>query len=233
MVQRLDGFCFSGDILWTSIPSDDVLFSVRFCTVMDANPSSLFIDMDPSDESDPVLAWPRVFGNDHPVELEIGIGKGRFLLDAAARRPATNFIGIEWAGKYLRLAVTRSCRRDLDNIRFAKADAREFVEFLVPSASVQVIYVLFPDPWPKARHHKRRLINAAFIAEVERVLQPGGRLWLATDHMEYFEAMCDVLAVSDILRPVAAEWTGARTNYEEKYLTQGKPINRRMVEKGA
>ena len=172
-----------------------------------------------------------VFAADRPVELEIGIGKGRFLLDAAARHPETNFVGVEWAGKYLRLAASRGWRRGLTNIRFARADGREFVEFFVPSQSLAAIRVLFPDPWPKKRHHKRRLINQEFLAEVERVLRPGGRLWLATDHAEYFASMEETLGGCPGLRPVDGDWIGARTNYEDKYVTQGRPIHRRVVEK--
>lgn len=209
-------------------------YSFLLCRVNMADPQpSLLLDLDATSEGDPVLDWTEVFGVERPVELEIGIGKGRFLMHAAAQRPDISFVGVEWAGKYLRIALSRSQRRGLQNIRLAKADAREFLEFFVPSSSLAAIYVLFPDPWPKKRHHKRRLVNAGFLAEVERALAPGGRLWLATDHEEYFTVMEEALAQRDALQPVDAGWTGAPTNYEDKFVARGKPIYRRVVEKGA
>ena len=134
--------------------------------------------------------------------------------------------------KYLRLAHNRSVRKGLDNIRFVRADAREFVEFFVPSTSVQAYHIYFPDHWPKKRHHKRRLFNEGFLREIERTLVPCGQLWLATDFADYYEVMLDVLDLSETMREVEVDWQGARTNYEEKYLAAGKPIYRRVMEIG-
>ncbi len=181
-------------------------------------------------DADPMLRWVEVFSNEHPVEIEIGIGKGRFILDAARRREDVNYVGVEWAMKYLRMAHARCVRRELSNLRFVRADAREFVEFFVPERSVNAYHIYFPDPWPKKRHHKRRLFNREFLNEVERTLMPGGLLWLATDFAEYFEVMEDVLRESDRLREIDRVWDGAKTNYEEKYLAVGKPIYRRVLQ---
>ena len=181
-------------------------------------------------DADPMLRWVEVFSNEHPVEIEIGIGKGRFILDAARRREDVNYVGVEWAMKYLRMAHARCVRRELSNLRFVRADAREFVEFFVPECSVNAYHIYFPDPWPKKRHHKRRLFNREFLNEVERTLMPGGLLWLATDFAEYFEVMEDVLRESDRLRETDRVWDGAKTNYEEKYLAVGKPIYRRVLQ---
>ncbi len=193
----------------------------------------LLLRLEEAAEEDPALDWHEVFGNDHPVEIEIGIGKGRFLMAAAQARPQVNFIGVEWAAKYLRIAQARSQKRRLRNLRLVRADAREFVEFFVPASSVRAFHLYFPDPWPKKRHHKRRLFNAEFLGEVERALEPGGRLWLATDHGDYFQAMLEVLAGAERLGEAAADWEGVKTNYEEKYLTAGKPIYRLVLEKKA
>jgi tRNA (guanine-N7-)-methyltransferase len=181
-------------------------------------------------DADPMLRWVEVFSNEHPVEIEIGIGKGRFILDAARRREDVNYVGVEWAMKYLRMAHARCVRRELSNLRFVRADAREFVEFFVPERSVNAYHIYFPDPWPKKRHHKRRLFNREFLNEVERTLIPGGLLWLATDFAEYFEVMEDVLRESDRLQEIDRVWDGAKTNYEEKYLAVGKPIYRRVLQ---
>lgn len=201
-------------------------------TPLMAADSDLLISLDEESESDPVLDLPSLFGNDHPVEVELGIGKGRFLLDAAARHPESNYLGVEWAAKYLRLAVERARRRGLENLRFAHGDAREFVEFFMASASVRAIHVYFPDPWPKKRHHKRRLLDEAFLAEAARVLEPGGRLWIATDHDDYFQSILQALCSwRDHLRVVATPWEGARTNYEDKFLQGGRPIHRRVLQR--
>ncbi|MDE2812328.1 MAG: methyltransferase domain-containing protein, partial [Gemmatimonadota bacterium] len=92
-------------------------------------------------DQDPMLDWREVFDNDQPVEIEIGIGKGRFIIDAASRQPTVNFVGIEWAAKYLRIARQRAARRNLGNVRFAHLDAREFVEFFVATASVRAYHI--------------------------------------------------------------------------------------------
>ena len=139
------------------------------------------------DCEEPLLEWAAVFGNAQPVEIEIGVGKGRFLIDAAQKNDQINYLGIEWAAKYLRIAQARSQKRQLQNVRFARVDAREFVEFFVPSASVQAYHIYFPDPWPKGRHHKRRLINSSFIAAVYPLLKDRGRVFIATDYQKYAE----------------------------------------------
>jgi len=190
----------------------------------------LLLQLADIDDVDPVIRWSEVFANEKPIEIEIGIGKGRFLVDAAERRPDTNFVGVEWAMRYLRMAHARSVRKGFDNMRFVRADAREFVEFFVPSDTVQAYHIYFPDPWPKKRHHKRRLFNEGFLREVERTLVSGGLLWLATDFADYYDVMVEVLELSEVLDEVDLDWQGARTNYEEKYLAEGKPIYRRVME---
>ena len=167
-----------------------------------------------------------MFGNGNPVQIEIGIGKGRFLIDAAQRYPGINFLGIEWASKYLRIARDRSLKRDLRNVRFVRTDAKEFVEFFVATSSVQAYHVYFPDPWPKKRHHKRRLFDRPFVAELERTLAADGELWLATDHLEYFEVIVASVEGSNHLVEIQPHWPETATNYEAKYRAQGKPIYR-------
>ena len=190
-----------------------------------------FLALPDNPDQDPMLDWREVFDNDQPVEIEIGIGKGRFIIDAASRRPTVNFVGVEWAAKYLRIARQRAARRNLGNVRFAHLDAREFVEFFVATASVRAYHIYFPDPWPKKRHHKRRLFNEEFLREVERTLCVGGQLWLATDYADYFDVMLAALETSPCLVETDVEWLGVRTNYEDKFLAQGKPIYRRVMEK--
>src|SRR4051812_40957479 len=133
------------------------------------------------------ISWTELYGNDHPVELEIGMGKGTFLTEQAKARPEVNFFGIEWANWFWRYASDRLRRNSCTNARTIRAEAGFFLREFVRPSTLSVIHIYFPDPWPKARHHKRRLIQPAFMPLVERALIPGGRLQIVTDHREYFE----------------------------------------------
>jgi tRNA (guanine-N7-)-methyltransferase len=176
------------------------------------------------------LNWAEVFGNDYPVEMEIGIGKGTFLTEQAKARPEVNFFGIEWARWFWRYASDRLRRHELLNTRTVRAEAVFFLTEFVPEASISVLHIYFPDPWPKKRHHKRRLIQPQFMPLVKRILVPGGRLQIVTDHQEYFEQIEAVvrgsgLTVVDYNRPGSAgegEFVG--TNFERKYRREGRPF---------
>src|SRR5947209_6870594 len=126
------------------------------------------------------LVWSEVFGNHHPVELEIGMGKGTFLTEQAKARPEVNFFGIEYARWYWRYASDRLRRNGCLNARTVRAEAGFFFSEYVPPESLAVVHVYFPDPWPKKRHHKRRLIQEPFLRQVERALVPGGGLRIVT-----------------------------------------------------
>src|SRR5262249_10334397 len=127
------------------------------------------------------VPWCGVFGDDRPVEVEIGPGRGEMLLAAAAAAPERNFFGIERTlGAAARIA--RAARDlGLENVRVIGADARCVIARLVPERSVTAYHVFFPDPWPKTRHRRRRLVSVAFAADVARTLVPGGALHLASD----------------------------------------------------
>src|SRR5918993_4955775 len=127
------------------------------------------------------LRWAELFGNDNPVELEIGTGKGTFLTEQAKARPEVNFFGIEWANWYFHYAADRLRRNGCVNARMVRAEALYFLDEFVPDESLSVMHVYFPDPWPKKRHHKRRLVQGPFLKQVERVLIPRGRLQVVTD----------------------------------------------------
>src|SRR5882724_749930 len=114
--------------------------------------------------------WKELYGNDHPVEIEIGMGKGTFITEQAKAHPEVNFFGIEWARWFWRYASDRLRRNGCLNARTVRAEANYFLAEHVPDASLSVVHIYFPDPWPKARHHKRRLIQPPFIKQVERVL---------------------------------------------------------------
>lgn len=176
------------------------------------------------------LNWHEIFGNDHPVELEIGCGKGTFLLDQAVARPDVNFFGIEWARWYWRYASDRLRRHNCLNARMVRAEANFFLTEFLADASVSVLHIYFPDPWPKKRHNKRRLIQPKFMPLVLRILAPNGRLQVVTDHKDYFEQIeatvkDSSLKIVDYNRPgSAAEGEFVGTNFERKYRHEGRPF---------
>ena len=177
------------------------------------------------------LNWAELYGNDHPIEMEIGTGKGTFLTEQARARPEVNFFGIEWARWFWRYASDRLRRHNCANAFMVRAEASFFLTEFVPEASLSVLHIYFPDPWPKARHNKRRLIQPKFMPVVMRVLKPGGRLQVVTDHQGYFEENIEPtvrvsqLKVVDYNRPgSAAEGEFVGTNFERKYRREGRPF---------
>jgi tRNA (guanine-N7-)-methyltransferase len=181
------------------------------------------------------LAWKDIFGNDAPVEIEVGFGKGLFLLTAGQARPDVNFFGIEIERKYQLFTANRVAKRVLANVRLACTDARAFLRDRVPMESVQAIHVYFPDPWWKQRHRKRRLFTAEFAAACATVLRRGGRLDVMSDVADYFSIITGLLEQQPRLRSLpATERAGDyRTNFERKYRLAGKPIYGASYEKQA
>ncbi|MBY0526804.1 MAG: tRNA (guanosine(46)-N7)-methyltransferase TrmB [Gemmataceae bacterium] len=179
------------------------------------------------------LVWSDVFGNDRPVEIEVGFGKGLFLLTASEACPDVNFLGIEIVRKYQLFTATRMAKRAQANVRLACADARRFLRDCVSPGSVQAVHVYFPDPWWKKRHLKRRLFTSEFAALCEVVLRPGGVLHLATDVEDYFAMATELVAQNtklDRLPPpdekVPAHDFDYLTNFERKFRKEGRPIHR-------
>lgn len=177
----------------------------------------------------PPIDWAMLFGNDRPVEIEVGMGKGQFLLASALARPETNFFGIEVVRKYQLYATTRFAIRQLPNVRTVCGDARWVLHYFVPPRSVQAVHVYFPDPWWKARHKKRRLFTTEFVQDVARVLVAGGRLLIKTDVQEYFETMCSVIAATGAFQELCrGEDTATpaefQTNFEKKARLRGDTI---------
>jgi len=140
---------------------------------------------------DPRRLFPRPKA---PLELEIGTGKGAFILKEARRRSDVNFLGVEWAKEFYLYSADRCRRAMLENVRMLHADACEFLRWRAPDACFDVIHLYFSDPWPKKRQHKRRVVQDGFLANAHRTLQPGGELRIVTDHDEYWSWMEDHFA---------------------------------------
>lgn len=136
----------------------------------------------------PTSGWvdPRRWFRDptRPLEIEIGCGKGTFLVGQAPASPGVNFLGIEWAREYYLYAADRVRRHGLANVRMLHGDATVFLKWRCPDAIVSVIHLYFSDPWPKRKHHKNRVVQDEFLAQVWRVLVPGGEVRVVTDHDE-------------------------------------------------
>ncbi len=186
--------------------------------------------LEPSSPPAP-LSWLQVFGNDRPVEVEVGFGKGQFLVTAAQLHPEVNYLGIEIARKYQLFTATRVAKRGLQNVRLVKADARFFLRGWAASASCRAVHVYFPDPWWKKRHLKRRVFEPGFVAECARILEPGGRLYVATDVEEYFQVIAGLLQAQAGLGRIEtkgvvmqASEQGYFTNFERKAREQGRSI---------
>lgn len=183
-------------------------------------------------ENEDQARWDRLFDNEKPVEVEIGCGKGRFLINSAMAYPEINYIGIERALRYFRIMKERVVRRELANVRLLRDDAVYFVERFIPDGAVSAYHIYFPDPWPKKRHRKRRLFNTRFLEEIERTLAAGGSLDFATDYVEYFEEIQALLEASDRLDVLGEIPERVRelgrdlTNFETKYTAEGRAIHR-------
>lgn len=134
-----------------------------------------------------------LFGNDHPVVLEIGFGNGDSLARMAEADPARNWLGIEVHGPGVGHLLLEIERRGLDNLRVIRHDAVELLEQGIAPHSLAAVQLFFPDPWPKQRHHKRRILNPHFVALLARVIRPGGTFHAATDWGPYAEQMLEVL----------------------------------------
>ena len=175
----------------------------------------------------------ELFSREAPLEVEIGSGKGMFLLDASHERPEVNFLGIEIAYKYAEFSAVRLAKRDVPNARVASADAARVMHEILPAGSVAAVHIYFPDPWWKARHKKRRVMNAAFLGHVERTLQPGGTLHFWTDVKEYFDASLDLISKHtriegpyDVPERLAEHDLDYHTNFERRVRQSTRPVYR-------
>ncbi len=180
------------------------------------------------------LRWEELFGRRAPVHVDLGSGKCRFLLELAAARSDIDLLGVERARKYFELGCQRTARRGLPNVRMLHTTGEDLLFRLLPEASVAAFYVLFPDPWPKKRHHKRRFFRRENALRIVECLEPGGRLLVKTDHPEYAEVIEEVLHGLPGTRPLDAEALFAAlplTGFEHKYRIEGRPIRAFALER--
>lgn len=165
----------------------------------------------------------QLFPKPQPLEVELGSGDGSFLVHYARLHPERNFIGVERLLGRLRKLDRKGRRAGLANLRGIRIESGYFLEYLLPRGSVSVLHIYFPDPWPKKRHQRRRLVNDRFPALACQVLAPGGVVCLRTDHEEYFAQMNDVFAANASFHPVETpqELASLLTDFESDFQAKG------------
>lgn len=177
--------------------------------------------------------WSEVFGNNHPLFLEVGMGKGRFITELAQQNPDCNYVGIEKYSSVLLRAITkREELTDLHNLLFLRMDAEDLAEVFGEN-EVSGIYLNFSDPWPKDRHAKRRLPSREFLARYDRILKPEGKVEFKTDNRVLFDFALEQAKEAgwtleactyDLHRDAAMMEGNIMTEYEERFSSQGNPI---------
>jgi tRNA (guanine-N7-)-methyltransferase len=175
-----------------------------------------------------------IFGRTGPLHVDLGCGDGLFLCELASRYPEKNFLGIE----RLVRRVARACRKasPLENVRILNVESSYAVGYLLPESSVETFYLLFPDPWPKRRHHPRRIVTANFLDSIHRALADGGFFRIATDQLDYFEQIRGIgenhsrFAIIDVTAS-SARTDLPLTKFEQRFSTLGAPIYRLTLRK--
>ena len=165
-----------------------------------------------------------IFGRPAPVEIEIGAGKGEFIIERAAEFPERDFIAVELFGTITHVLAVRCGRAGLTNLRVARMDARTLVNLMLPDASVSAFHIYFPDPWPKERHVKHRLFTPTLAASLFRTVQPGALAYVATDVRSYAGEIFPMMEAAGFVRAVEAAPGAERTGFARKYVAAGKPV---------
>jgi len=167
-----------------------------------------------------------------PLVVDIGFGRGEFLLDLAGQQPQVAFLGIEYSFKRVLKLARRLERTELRNVRLIEAPAQLLVGELLPEESLSCVWINFPDPWPKKRHHRRRLVQAEFMRALAKCLRREGEVHIATDHAEYAEQIGEVLSAEPLLENLYAPEPYLRevsertpTAYEREWREQGRDLH--------
>lgn len=179
----------------------------------------------------PAYDWSEVFGNSHPVEIELGCGDGGFILTRAQQHPERNFLAVERLLGRARKVAKAIAREQRQNLKALRLESSYVIERLSPPASVSMVHIMFPDPWPKARHHKRRLIQPTFLESLHRALVPGGAVRFSTDHEGYFEWARDMWteAAGWSIAPIWDYTNDPPTEFQQLWDGQGRPTHRLHV----
>ncbi len=173
------------------------------------------------------LPLEEYFANDAPLEIDLGCGDGSFILGMAEHYPDRNFLAVERLLGRVRKVCKRSHKMDLKNLKVLRLESLYTLEWLLPESCVDRLHLLCPDPWPKAKHHRRRLFQEPFLNAVVRVLKPGGEFLFKTDHEEYFEWSEEHLVAFDKLERLSWEeddFFYPKTDFQIQWEAEGKSL---------
>jgi tRNA (guanine-N7-)-methyltransferase len=179
----------------------------------------------------------KIFGRAAPLQVDLGCGDGEFLFALARRMPEKNFLGVErLAGR-----VEKACRKagpsrtggNIDNMRVLRFETAYAVRYLLPERSVETFHLLFPDPWPKRRHHRRRIVTTGFLTTIWAALEENGIFRIATDHLDYFTRISQLAEVSSLFEFVqpTGENDLPASAFAKKFGSMGAPIYRLELRK--
>ncbi len=181
--------------------------------------------------------WREIFGNNHPIHIEIGMGKGKFIHTMAGLHPEINYVGIEKYSSVLLRAIQKLEQEERPNLKLIRMDAEDITQVFAPG-EVDRIYLNFSDPWPKDRHAKRRLPSRQFLARYDVILKKDGQLEFKTDNRELFDFAVGELSDAgwkarvityDLHSDAALMEGNVMTEYEEKFSAMGNPINKYII----
>jgi tRNA (guanine-N7-)-methyltransferase len=183
------------------------------------------------EESGPAPSWSEIFGNNHPLALEIGCGVGDFIVQMAALHPDLNFIALDFYNKGCIKTCKRVDKSGLANVRVLRAEARSFIDSCIPAATLRTVIINCPDPWPKLRHRKRRLVNSGFATYLSRFMETEADFYFATDFVDYGLDVAEFMDVQseyinqlapDTFRHALAGYPVSK--YMRRFLDLGQPI---------
>lgn len=181
--------------------------------------------------------WNEIFQNNHPIRIEIGMGKGQFIMEMAKRNPDINYIGVERYSSVLLRALQKHEETELNNLYFLCIDARTVEDIFAPG-EIDKIYLNFSDPWPKDRHAKRRLTSREFLTRYDKILREDGRLEFKTDNRDLFEFSLEETKEAgwkiqqhtfDLHKDETMNAGNIMTEYEEKFSSMGNPIHKMII----
>ena len=167
---------------------------------------------------------PAMFARRAPLEVELGAGKGEFIVERAAEFPNRDFIAVELSATIARVLAVRCGRAGLGNLRVVQMDARTLVNLMLADASVSAYHIYYPDPWPKERHVKHRLFTPTLVASLFRTVEPGATVYVATDVRDYAGEIFPMMLAAGFIRAVEVAPGAERTGFARKYVTAGKAV---------
>jgi tRNA (guanine-N7-)-methyltransferase len=172
--------------------------------------------------------WREIFGNQNPVELDLGAGDGGFAIAYAQQHPGINLVAVERLLGRVRKIEKRAARNELANVRVLRLEFGYTVRHLLLPGSISVAHIMFPDPWPKRRHWDRRLVQPDFVRDLAAALRPGGEFRFTTDHADYFETAQAAVVEAGVLER-APEWDWSldpKTDFQQGFEAEGRVTNR-------